>query len=134
MLLSVPHPAELPNRKAPVLAIGSNENGLVVDVLSTPKMVGTDEAVVDGRPNENPPFGMQALELVNKALVKVVVVAVDVDIFEMGITKLLLTGSDVCPGAMPNVKSLWPVPEEGIPNLKEAWFVALPGISLCVTS
>jgi hypothetical protein len=64
----------------------------------------------------------------------------------MGIPKLLLTGSDVWPGAMPNLKSPCPlvildeveklnsVPEEGIPNLKEAWFAVLPGTSFCVTS
>jgi hypothetical protein len=66
VLPSVPPPAEFPNRKAPVVAFGSNENGLVADVLSPPKMIVTDEVVVDGTPNENP-FEMPALELLNKA-------------------------------------------------------------------
>jgi hypothetical protein len=109
LVFPVPSPEELPNKKVPVAGFGSNENGLAADVLSTPKMLVTDEAVVIGRPNANPPFGVAESELVNKAGAIVVVVGVaEVDVIEMGIPKLYLTGSGVPPVVTPKVKSLCP--------------------------
>jgi len=110
LVFPVPTPEELPNKKVPVAAFGSNENDLAADVLSAPKMLVTDEAVVDVRPNENPPFGITESQFVNKnGLIVVVVGVAEVDVFEMGIPKLYLTGSGVPTAATPKVKSLCPV-------------------------
>jgi hypothetical protein len=48
LVFPVPLPEQLPNKNVPVAAFGSNENGLAADVVSVPKMLVTDEAVVDG--------------------------------------------------------------------------------------
>jgi hypothetical protein len=102
-------PGELPNKNVPVAGFGSNKNGLAADVLSAPKMLVTDEAVVDGRPNANPPFAAGESELGNNDGVTVVVVGVaEVDVIEMGIPKLYLTGSGVPTAVTPKVKSLCP--------------------------
>jgi hypothetical protein len=84
---------------------------------------------------------------VNKDEVIVVVVGVaEVDVFEMGIPKLYLTGSGVPPVVTPKVKSLCPavicdevpklnsVPGDGIPNLNRGWFVEVAVVPFCVAS
>jgi len=142
LVFPVPTPEEHPNKKVPAAGFGSNENGLAADVLSVPKMLVTDEAVVDGEPNENPPFGIAESELVNKDEVIVVGVGVaEVDVFEMGIPKLYLTGSGVPPAVTPKVKSLCDgvpklnsVPGDGIPNLNRGWFEEVAVFPFCVTS